>query len=127
MSRATVMNYIKYLTDARLVNMLYSVGEGFPKKPSHVYIYNTNLLHVINQKQIDELSESKIFFYNQMQKDSPVGEGTKYADFTIDNEYYFCIKANRDFKNNPKYYYVLNDLDTGEKNVIPIWLFGFLY
>ena len=32
-SRATVMNYIKYLTDARLMNMLYPVGESFPKKP----------------------------------------------------------------------------------------------
>ena len=33
-SRATVMNYIKYLTDARLLNMIYPVGQDFPKKPS---------------------------------------------------------------------------------------------
>jgi predicted AAA+ superfamily ATPase len=127
MSRATVMNYIKYLTDARLINMLYNVGEDFPKKPSKVYIYNTNLLHVIDQKQVNELSECKTFFYNQIQKDSLINEGTKYADFTIDNEYYFCIKANRTFKNNPKYYYILNGINTGENNIIPIWLFGFLY
>ncbi|HCC51688.1 MAG TPA: AAA family ATPase [Porphyromonadaceae bacterium] len=127
MSRATVMNYIKYLTDARLVNMLYHVGEDFPKKPSKVYIYNTNLLHVINQKQVNESSEYKTFLYNQMQKDSLINEGTKYSDFTVDNECYFCIKTNRTFKNNPKYYYVLNDMNTSENNVIPIWLFGFLY
>lgn len=30
-SRATVMNYIKSLKDARLINMLYRVGEEFPK------------------------------------------------------------------------------------------------
>lgn len=127
MSRATVMHYIKYLTDARLINMLYNAGESFPKKPSNVYIYNTNLSHVINQKQVNVLSEYKTFFYNQLQKDSLVNEGVKYADFTIDNKYSFCIKANRTFKNNPKYYYVLNDIHTSEKNVIPIWLFGFLY
>ena len=32
-SRATVMNYIKYLADARLINMVYPKGEEFPKKP----------------------------------------------------------------------------------------------
>ncbi|MDR0744294.1 MAG: AAA family ATPase [Tannerella sp.] len=127
MSRATVMNYIKYMTDARLVNMLYNAGDGFPKKPSKVYIYNTNLLHVVNQKPVNELPECKTFFYNQMQKDSLVNEGTKYADFTINNEHSFCIKTNRMFKNNPKYYYVLNEIDTGEDNLIPVWLFGFLY
>ncbi len=31
-SRATVMNYIKYLADARLINMVYPKGEEFPKK-----------------------------------------------------------------------------------------------
>jgi predicted AAA+ superfamily ATPase len=127
MSRATVMNYIKYLADARLVNLLYDVGEKFPKKPSKVFIYNTNLLHVINQKQVNVLSECKTFFFNQMQKNSLVSEGTKYADFTIDHEHHFCIRAGRTFKNNPDYYYALNEIETGEENIIPIWLFGFLY
>ena len=42
-SRATVMNYIKSLKDARLINMLYRVGEEFPKKPAMVYMHNTNI------------------------------------------------------------------------------------
>ena len=46
-SRATVMNYIKYLTDARLLNMIYPVGEKFPKKPSKVMLHNSNLLYAI--------------------------------------------------------------------------------
>ena len=37
-SRATVMNYIKYLADARLINMVYPNGEDFPKKPSKIMI-----------------------------------------------------------------------------------------
>ena len=126
MSRATVMNYIKYLKDARLVNMLYPIGEEFPKKPSTVYIYNTNILHAVHQEPLNELSEYKTFFHNQLQKEHRLNEGTKYADFTIDNEYRFCLKTNRSFKNNSGYYYVLNT-DTGKENVIPLWLFGFLY
>ena len=126
MSRATVMNYIKYLKDARLVNMLYPEGEDFPKKPSTVYIYNTNLLHAIHQYPINELSEHKTFLHNQLQKAHQVNEGKKDTDFTIDNKYRFCVKAKKPLKNNPKYYYIVNT-DIGEDNIIPLWLFGFLY
>ena len=38
-SRATVMNYIKYLADARLINMVYPKGEEFPKKPSKIMMH----------------------------------------------------------------------------------------
>jgi predicted AAA+ superfamily ATPase len=125
-SRATVMNYIKYLKDARLINILYPVGEDYPKKPSTLYIYNTNQLHAVFQEPINPIKEYKTFFFNQLQKDSLVNEGRHYADFTIDNEYLFCIKASKTFKNNPGYYYAVNS-DSGERNVVPLWLFGFLY
>ena len=46
-SRATVMNYIKYLADARLINMVYPQGEVFPKKPSKIMMHNTNLMYSI--------------------------------------------------------------------------------
>ena len=39
-SRATVMNYIKYLSDARLINIMYHPGDELPKKPSKVMKYN---------------------------------------------------------------------------------------
>ena len=46
-SRATVMNYIKYLADARLINMVYPKGEEFPKKPSKIMMHNSNLMYSI--------------------------------------------------------------------------------
>jgi predicted AAA+ superfamily ATPase len=127
MSRLTVMNYIKYLKDARLVNMLYRKGEEFPKKPAMVYMYNSNLLHALLQEPVSPLLEQKTFFYNQLLKDHTVNTGTKYADFTVNKEYRFCIKQEGDFKNsNPRYCYVANT-ETSEGTVIPLWLFGFLY
>ena len=125
-SRATVMNYIKYLKDARLINMLYRAGEDFPKKPSKLYCYNSNLLHAVYQESINPIVEYKTFFYNQLLKNHVVNEGKNYADFTIDEQYRFCIKTNRPFKNNPGYYYAVN-VEQGKGNVIPLWLFGFLY
>jgi predicted AAA+ superfamily ATPase len=134
MSRATVMNYVKYLADARLLNLLYEADGCFPKKPSKVFIYNTNLLHVINQQQVDVLSEDKTFFFNQVQKTSLVSEGRGAADFTVDRTFDFRIGTaaaaaggGRWCKNNPDGYYVLREIDAGRENVIPIWLFGFLY
>lgn len=126
-SRATVMNYIKYLKDARLVNMLYDKGVDFPKKPALVYVYNTNLQYAINLKPLDTLTECKTFFYNQMQKDLQAYKGKKKVDFLIDNNLCFCIKENHSFKNESNLYYAVNEQETIDTNVIPLWLFGFLY
>ena len=125
-SRATVMNYIKYLKDARLVNMLYPTGEEYPRKPSTLYVYNTNLLHAVFQEPPNPITEYKTFFFNQLLKDYVINKGSSHSDFTVNNNYLFCIKANRFFKNSPRYYYAVNT-DAGEGNVIPLWLFGFLY
>ena len=126
-SRATVMNYIKYLRDARLINFVYPAGENYPKKPSTLFIYNTNQLHAVFQEEpINPIKEYKTFFFNQLQKDYTINEGMQYADFMINNQYMFCVKANRNFKNNPGYHYAVN-MDAGEGNIIPLWLFGFLY
>jgi len=65
-SRATIMNYIKYLKDARLLNLLYKEGEEFPKKPSLVYVQNTNLLHAVNPGNVDKTTECKTFLYNAL-------------------------------------------------------------
>ena len=125
-SRATVMNYIKYLKDARLVNMLYPAGEEYPRKPSTLYVYNTNLLHAVFQEVVNPMNEYKTFFFNQLLKDNVINKGKNHTDFTVNGDYHFCIKTNRFFKNNPRHYYTVN-MDAGEGNVIPLWLFGFLY
>jgi uncharacterized protein len=56
-SRATVMNYLRYLKNARLINLLYCNGdEELMKKPSKVYMHNTNLLYTVapeNTRQFD--------------------------------------------------------------------------
>ena len=38
-SRATVMNYIKYLADARLINIIYPVGNSYPNKPRKIMMH----------------------------------------------------------------------------------------
>ena len=126
-SRATVMNYIKYLTDARLMNMLYPVGESFPKKPCKVYMYNSNLMYPIRPMEVNAGAVRESFFYNQLLKDNKLNEGIKNAHFLVNTMYNFRIEESMKVKNNPDMYYAVDKTEIGEGNMIPLWLFGFLY
>jgi len=126
-SRATVMNYIKYLADARLVNMLYREGESFPKKPAKVYMYNSNLMYPIRPMAVNPQAVRESFFYNQLLKDNKINEGTRNAVFKVNRAYDFRVEENMRVRNNPDLYYAIDKVEVGADNLIPLWLFGFLY
>ena len=127
-SRATVMNYIKYLADARLINMVYPKGEEFPKKPSKLMMHNTNLMYSIYPVKVEEQYVLDTFFMITLYKDHKLYKGDKGTSFMVDNGLHFRICAEGcKFKNNPNVYYALHKLELGHGNMIPLWLFGFLY
>lgn len=127
-SRATVMNYIKYLADARLINMVYPKGEEFPNKPSKLMMHNTNLMYSIYPVKVEEQDVLDTFFMNTLYKDHKLYKGDKGTSFMVDNGLHFRICAEGcKFKNNPNVYYALHKLELGHGNMIPLWLFGFLY
>ena len=74
-SRATVMNYIKYLKDARVINLIYKQGEDFPKKPTKVYLHNTNLIYAIKSGESDKLALLETFFINAVYKGHTINSG----------------------------------------------------
>ncbi|MBP1676749.1 MAG: hypothetical protein H6Q20_1308 [Bacteroidetes bacterium] len=128
-SRATIMNYIKYLQDARLLNLLYMEGETFPKKPKQIYVQNTNLMHAICPGNVDREAEYKTFFYNALHARHKVNMSRYQNDFLIDYQFHFRCDAKRQqkYQANNKIFYATADIETGNKNEIPLWLFGFLY
>ena len=128
-SRATVMNYLKYLKDARLIDALYPVGEDFPKKPSRIYLHNTNLMHVLQEKlKVDKQGICETFFHNSVHKDNKVNMGPKRKQFLLNETTLFQISCGKvGNKLNPDQWYVVDMPRAGQGNVIPLWLFGFLY
>lgn len=127
-SRATVMNYIKYLADARLINMVYPFGEEFPKKPSRLMMHNTNLMYSIYPVKFEEEDVNETFFMNTLFKSHRVYKGEKGATFTLDNKKQFKICSQEGkIKNNPDIIYAIRNINKGHENHIPLWLFGFLY
>lgn len=128
-SRATIMNYIKYLKDARLLNLLYTEGDVFPKKPNQVYVHNTNLMHAVSPGRVDKLAEERTFLYNALHAKHKVNMSKQHhTDFCIDQKYIFKCEAKPKYaKHNPKVIYMVDDMEVGVKNEIPLWLLGFLY
>ncbi|SFF94316.1 ATP-binding protein [Prevotella sp. KH2C16] len=129
-SRATVMNYIKYLADARLINMIYPVGEEFPKKPSKVILHNPNLLYAIYPIQVNEQELMETFFVNTMWKDHRVNQAAKDHFFIVDDTKKFRIcnaKGEHKLRYNSDTIYARYNTEIGKDNRIPLWLLGFLY
>ena len=127
-SRATVMNYIKYLADARLINMVYPKGEEFPKKPYKLMMHNSNLMYAVYPVKVNKQDVLDTFFMNTMYKNHKLYKGEKGTSFLVDDNLHFRICSEEcKFKNNPNVYYALHKLEQGQGNLIPLWLFGFLY
>jgi predicted AAA+ superfamily ATPase len=127
-SRATIMNYIKYLKDARLLNTLYAEGDEYPKKPNQVYVQNTNLMHVVNPGNVDKIAERKTFFYNTLHIRHKVNMCKFQMDFCIDGQYHFkCENRPETGKQYTKANYAADNIEIGNKNEIPLLFFGFLY
>ncbi|MDR0961778.1 MAG: AAA family ATPase [Mediterranea sp.] len=127
-SRATVMNYIKYLADARLINIIYPQGEEFPKKPSKIIMHNPNLMYPIYSAQTNEMDVIEAFFVNTLWKDHKVNKGEKNSSFRVDDTLSFKLcKDDCKIKNHPDVTYVLHKEHVDSHNQIPLWMFGFLY
>lgn len=129
-SRATVMNYIKYLADARLINITYPVGHEFPKKPSKVMMHNSNLMYAIYPIQVNEQEVMETFFVNSLWKDHQVNQASKDHYFTIDGNRKFKITdalSEHKQRCNPDTIYARYNTEVGKDNLIPLWLLGFLY
>ena len=129
-SRATVMNYIKYLTDARLLNLIYPLGQDFPKKPAKIMLHNSNLMYAIYPIKVDKQEAMETFFVNSLWKDHKVNTGTRECNFIVDEKLKFRIvdaKSPSKLRVLPDVIYARYNTEIGKDNQIPLWLLGFLY
>ncbi|MBN1767074.1 MAG: ATP-binding protein [Prolixibacteraceae bacterium] len=126
-SRATVMNYLRYLKNARLINMLYANGdEDQMKKPSKIYLHNTNILHAVVPANADNASYRQTFFYNQLGYKHKV-KSTEGYDFKIDENYLFDVGGKYIKPKSNSSYAASDRIEIGCDRKIPLWLFGFMY
>ena len=125
-SRSTTMNYIKYLKDARLLNLLYPEGKQFPLKPTKVYMQNPNLCYATCTREPDKQAIAETFFYATLHGNHKINATDRSAMFIIDGKYYMDALATTPHKTGIRYG-AIADLEVGSQKNIPLWLFGFLY
>lgn len=128
-ARATIMNYLKYLKDARLLNLLYTDGKHYPLKPTRIYMQNTNLLYALPTRQVNNQTAAETYFYNALHGTHKVNATDRNALFVVsdhDKKYHFNVQEKMSSKPTFRLSAV-SGIEIGKGNQIPLWLFGFLY
>ena len=126
----TLLRYLFWLEKAELITILSRYGKGnqLIRKPEKIYLNNTNLLNCIDSRHdIGTIRET--FFLNQLSNSETVNY-TETGDFMVNNKWLLIVGGRNknpgsEIKNN--FFLALDDIETSYRNVIPLWLFGFLY
>lgn len=126
-SRATIMNYLRYMKNARIINLLFSNGnEDEIKKPDLVYLHNTNLMFAIDDTNISNAILRKTFFYNQVGYKNQLKSSDK-GDFMVNDTFHFKVGGKYTKPEEDGEFAAADMIEIGDGNIIPLWLFGFLY
>jgi uncharacterized protein len=132
LNRTTLLSYLSLLDTAEIIHSLFNSGSFYGKlsKPGKILLLHPNLAFCMNPQNTNQGSLRESFIVNQLKYNHKV-ELSNAADFLIDEKITFEIggkgKTRRQIKNVPESYIIADDLETGSKNKIPMWLFGFLY
>lgn len=129
----TIKTYLSYIEDAGIIVQYQKSGNELDslRKPEKIYLNNTSQMYAIsadNSKNIGNIRET--FFAQAV---SPVHKLRipKKGDFEVDGSYIVEIggknKKTGQINNAENSIYALDEIETGLKNRIPLWLFGFLY
>ncbi len=128
----TLKRYIKFLSDTELINLLYFPDKGINSlnKAEKIYLNNSNLIFTLSENISNSGNIRETFFMNQVKYQNQIN-ATKKGDFMINNKYIAEIggknKQQKQIKNIKNAFVIKDDIQIGNDNIIPLWLFGFLY
>lgn len=131
-SRNTVMLYLNYLEDSKIINLLHSKSssDAYLAKPEKVFLHHPNIVYAINRAGIELGSIRESFFYNQVNNVYKV-QSSPVSDFLVEDRYTFEVggknKTKKQIKEVENSFIAADNLEYGNTNVIPLWMFGFLY
>ncbi|MBR0045374.1 MAG: ATP-binding protein [Bacteroidaceae bacterium] len=131
--RDTVVEYLKYLGDAKVLNLLYSDRKKIGKlsKPDKVYLENTNIMYALAPTKVEIGTLRETFAISSLSESHNVEYGKAQGDFKVDSKYTFEIGGrSKDFSQiaGVKDSYIFaDDWDMPDGAKLPLWMLGFLY
>ena len=130
--RTTLYNYLEFLQEAKLISLVYSTGRSTTvlQKADKIYLNNPTLAFALAEEKANIGNIRETFFYSQVSQITTI-ELPKIGDFLVDNKYIFEVggkyKTQKQIQDLDNAYIVKDDVAFSSGNVIPLWLFGFLY
>lgn len=131
-NRVVLIEAINQLEKAGLINNLYknTKGIGALTKPEKIYLNNPNLMYALAKEGINIGNLRETFFVNQFKELYKINLAEK-GDFLIDDKYTFEVggkdKSQKQIKDVTDAYLAKDNIEIGVGNIIPVWLFGFMY
>ncbi len=128
----TMKNYLKNLNDANLISMLYTPEKGLGNlgKPEKIFLENSNLMFNLSGENTNSGNIRETFFLNQVKSKHSVN-ASSFTDFLVGEKYNFEVggknKSKKQIAENTNSWVVKDGIEIGSSNIIPLWLFGFLY
>ncbi len=129
--RNTILRLLDYMHQAQILHLLRTTTQGvsYLQKPEKIFLHNTNFAYLFSPAKANIGSVRETFFLNQLSALHSV-TAPKFGDFMIDSSYVFEVggatKTNEQIRGVPNAYLAL-DIEGGNNNRIPLWLFGMLY
>ncbi|MDZ4217207.1 MAG: ATPase, partial [Candidatus Gracilibacteria bacterium] len=131
----TAAEYVEFLRQAGLIRFLLMDARGSKliRNAAKVFLENPNMLRSITMtldQPVDIGQIRELFVLNQAQNAGLTVSYSEIGDLRIGKQVFEIGGKNKtwaNFKKNPQRYLVLDGITEGEKNVIPLYLFGFLY
>ena len=131
LNRNTVSDLMCYLEKAGMISQLRADTEGIRLlgKVDKVYLNNTNLAYALSDNTPDIGNIRETMFFTTMKAFYPI-VSSSVSDFLI-GDYTFEIggknKTQKQVRDVENAYVVKDDIEYGMRNIIPLWMFGFVY
>lgn len=132
-SRDTVIGYLGNLSDADILNLLYSEKKNIRKltKPDKVYMENPNILYALSPDAVNIGTARETFAVCQLSESHDIEYGKEHGDFKIDGKYTFETggrgKGFSQIAGIKDSYVFADDMEYPDGAKLPLWLLGLLY
>ena len=130
-TRDVVIRLLYLMEKAGLLILVNKESNSYKtlSRPDKIYLNNTNQMYALTGK-VNEGTLRETFFVNQLRQAHKVLLPLK-GDYLVDERYTFEVggagKSYKQIKDIPDSYLALAEIEFGTGNMVPLWLFGFLY
>lgn len=133
LQRNTVIEYLNYLNDAKILSLLYSdlISVKKMQKPGKIFLDNTNMLYALSTTAVQIGTVRECFVVNQLSHKHTVEYGKQQGDFKIDGKWTIEVGGEKksfaqiaDISNS---FILADDIEMPRGAKIPLWMMGLTY